>query len=75
MPSKPKTSKRDYLDKMVGIILALREAGKSYAPIADQVKVPQPSVVHIIHRATRIKNEPYRLIKRAGRPPKLDTRA
>ncbi len=44
---------------MVGIILALREAGKSYAQIADQVKVPGSSVVHIIHRATRTQNEPY----------------
>ncbi len=39
MPSKPKTLTREYSDEMVGIILALREAGKSYAQIADQVKV------------------------------------
>ncbi len=74
MPSKPKTSRREYSDEMVGIILALREAGKSYAKIANQVKVPWPSVVQIIHRATRIQNEPYWPTKRVGRLPKLDTR-
>ena len=75
MPSKPKTSRRKYLDEIVGMILALCEAGKSYVQIADQVKVPQPSIVYIIHRATRTQNEPYRLTKRVGRPPKLETRA
>lgn len=40
MPSKSKTSKREYLDKMVGIILALYEAGRLYTQIADQVKIP-----------------------------------
>ena len=40
MPSKPKTLTREYSDEMVGIILALREAGKLYAQIADQVKFP-----------------------------------
>ncbi len=75
MRSKPKTSKKEYSDEIVEIILALCEAGKSYAQIADQVKVPRPSVVHIIHRATRTQNEPYRPTKQAGCPPKLDTRA
>ncbi len=59
---------------MVGIILALCEAGKLYAQIADQVKVPRLSVVQIIHLATRTQNEPYRSTKRAGRPPRSDTR-
>ena len=59
---------------MVRIILALCEAGKLYAQITDQVKVPRPSVVQIIHRATRSQNEPYRPTKRAGRPPRSDTR-
>ena len=58
---------------MVEMILALCETGKSYAQIADQVKVPRPSVVHIIHQATRTENELYRLTNRAGRPLKLDT--
>ncbi len=38
---------------MIKIILALREADKSYAQIANQVKVPRLLVVHIIYRATR----------------------
>ncbi len=59
----------------MGIILAFCEAGKLYAQIADQVKVPQPSVVHIIHRATCIQNEPYRPTKQAGRLLKLDIQA
>ena len=75
MPLKPKTSRREYSDKTVGIILALREAGRSYTQITNQVKVPRLSVVHIIHRATRTQNEPYHPTKRAGRPPKLDTQA
>ncbi len=40
MLSKPKTSRGEYSDEMVGIILTLREAGKLYAQIADQVKLP-----------------------------------
>ena len=75
MPSKPKTSRREYSDETVKIILALREAGRLYAQIANQVKVPQSFVVHIIHWATRTQNEPYHRTKRAGRPAKLDTRA
>ena len=72
MPSKLKTSKGEYLDEMVEIILALREADKLYAQIGDQVKVPRISVVHIIHRATRTQNESYCPFQRVGRPPKLD---
>ena len=49
MPPKPKTSRREYLDE---------EAGKSYTQITDQVKIPRPSVVYIIYRATQTQNEP-----------------
>ena len=73
--SKPKTSRREYSDITVEIILALCEAGRLYAQIADQVKVPRPSVVHIIHQATHTQNELYSLTKRASRLPKLDIRA
>ena len=73
IPLKPKTPRREYLDETVGIILALREAGRLYTQIADQIKVPRPSVVHILYQATRTQNELYRLTKRAGRLSKLNT--
>ncbi len=72
MFSKPKTSRRKYSDEMVGIILALCETGKSYAQIADQVKVLWLSEAQIIHRVTRTQNEPCRPTNRAGCPLKLD---
>lgn len=40
MPSKSKTSKKEYSDKIVKIILALCKASKLYAQITDQKKVP-----------------------------------
>ncbi len=60
---------------MVEIILALCETDKSYAQIADQVKVSRPSVVQIIHQATHTPNEFYCPTKWAGRLPKLDNPA
>ena len=75
MPSKPKISRREYSDEIVGIILALCEAGKLYAQIADQVKISRLCIVYIIHRATRIQNEPYHPTKRASCLPQLDTQA
>ena len=75
MPSKPKTSRREYSDEIVGIILAPHEASRLYAQIANKVKVSQPSVVHNLYQATHILNEPYYLTKRDVRPSKLDTQA
>ena len=72
MPSKQKILRKEYSNKTVKIILAFCEAGKLYTQIADQVKVPWPSVVHIIHWAICTQNEPYHLTKRAGRLLKLD---
>lgn len=69
---KPKTLRREYLNEIVRIILALCEAGRLYTQIAGQIKIPQLSVVHIIHKTTCTQNKPYYLIKQACRLPKLD---
>ncbi len=53
IPLKPKASSREYSNKIVRIILVIREADKSYTQIAYQVKFPNLSVVHIIHQATQ----------------------
>ena len=69
---KPQILRGQYSNETVGIILALREAGKSYAQIADQVKISWLSIVYIFHRATCTRTEPYHLIKQAGGQLTLD---
>ena len=74
-PPKSKTARREHSGETVAVILTLRNLGKSFGQIGDHVKLPRSTIVHIIHRAARKPEEPYRPTKRARQPAKLDARA
>ena len=74
MPSKPVTDRRRLTSEVRASILALREGGKSFGQIADQLKLPWSSVTTIVHRAKRQLNASPAVKKRFGRPPKLNDR-
>ena len=74
MPSKPVTDRRRLSPEMCASILALREGGKSFGEIADQLKLARSTVTTIVHRAKRQLNASPAPKKRMGRPPKLNDR-
>lgn len=74
MPSKPVTDRRRLSPETRVSILALREGGKSFGEIADQLKLTRSTVTTIVHRAKRQLNASPASKKRMGRPPKLNDR-
>lgn len=70
MSSNPKTARREHSSETAGVILALRNLGKSLGRITDHVKPARSTVVNIIYRAAQKPEEPPRPTKRAERPAK-----
>ena len=75
MPSKPKSSRREYSSETISAILELHKSGQTHGEIAHHFKIPKSSVTTILHRQARQPKQPLQPTKRPGRPPKLDARA
>ena len=75
MPSKPKSSRREYSSETISAILELHKSGQTHGEIAHHFKIPKSSVTTILHRQARQPKQPLQPTKRPGRPSKLDARA
>ena len=72
---KPKTLRYKHLSKIIAIILCLYKLKKSYAQIAEHVKIPESFITTILYCQERNSNHLFCSTKRAGWPLKLDVQA
>ena len=74
MPSKPKSSRREYLSETISAILELHKSDQIYSEIAHQFKIPKSSVTTILHLQAGQPKQPLQPTKRLDCPSKLDAR-
>ncbi len=72
MPSKPKSSRREYSSETISAILELHKSGQTHSEIAYHFKILQSSMTTILNWQARQPKQPLQPTKRPDRPPKLD---